>query len=198
MVNLSRIYTRTGDGGTTRLGDASEVPKTDVRVEAYGDVDELNSLLGVVLAADPESPQAQILRWIQNDLFDVGADLCRPLKPDESEGSVLRLQAEQVTRLERAIDDINEQLAPLDSFVLPGGTTPAAWLHLARAVCRRAERRVWQLAERDVVNEQTIVYLNRLSDLLFVMARSGNLAGEQGEILWEPGQNRSRGRRDPE
>src|SRR5262249_38269233 len=175
MVFLSRIYTRSGDQGETGLGDGSRVPKDHPRVVAYGAVDELNAVLGLLrsegaqLAEDPSL--RELLRGIQNDLFDVGADLCLPQATDEQPGKHLRVQPGQVTRLEAAIDRLNGQLTPLQSFVLPGGRPAAAWCHLARTVCRRAEREVVTLARTEAVNPQVIVYLNRLSDLLFVLAR---------------------------
>ena len=195
MVILSRIYTRTGDAGKTRLGGGAEVAKTDVRVEAYGAVDGLNSVIGLACTAagSTSTYHLEILRWVQNDLFDLGADLCRPLESGETPSSALRMQASQVARLEEAIDEINASLPPLDSFVLPGGTAPSAWLHLARTVCRRAERRAWLLAEGVAVNEHSLIYLNRLSDLLFVMARAENSGPDGGgELLWKPGQTRER------
>ena len=188
MVNLSRIYTRTGDGGKTRLGDSSQVSKTDVRLEAYGTVDELNALLGTAGASGSLDEELfGILRLIQNDLFDLGADLCAPQTEGEEEGARLRITALQVQRLENQLDQLNEGLPPLKSFVLPGGRMGNAWLHLARTVCRRAERRAWALAEVGPVNAQVLIYLNRLSDLLFVMARRAS-GGE--EVLWVPGQSR--------
>jgi cob(I)alamin adenosyltransferase len=185
MVYLSRIYTKSGDRGDTGLGDGARVPKDHPRVAACGEVDELNAVLGLLHAYCPDISERELLRAVQNDLFDVGADLCVP------EGAGLRVTAEQSERLERAIDRVNEPLAPLTSFVLPGGTPAAAWLHLARTVCRRAERAVVALmhAEPGKVNEQVLVYLNRLSDLLFVLARSANAAGT-GDVLWVPGQGR--------
>jgi len=188
MVNLSRIYTKTGDQGQTRLGDNSQVPKTDLRIEAYGTVDELNAVLGLARTS-AGTAQSEVLQLVQNDLFDLGADLCQPLSKVEEEGAVLRLQAAQVMRLEAEIDRINADLEPLRSFVLPGGATTAAWLHLGRTVCRRAERCVWALAQRDPLNEQTLIYLNRLSDLLFVMGRAANDMG-RSDVLWEPGKTR--------
>ena len=190
MVRLSHLYTRTGDQGKTRLGDNSQVAKTDLRLEAYGAVDELNAAIGVVLATCslPEG-QPGLLRQIQNELFDLGADLCVPQREGE-EGNRLRLSADQVAGLEARIDQHNEALPPLKSFVLPGGTAGNAWLHLARTVCRRAERRAWALAQQAAVNPQALIYLNRLSDLLFVLARQAS-GGE--EILWEPGQTRASG-----
>tara|TARA_B100001123_G_scaffold232426_1_gene260953 strand:- start:31 stop:606 length:576 start_codon:yes stop_codon:yes gene_type:complete len=190
MVNLSRIYTKTGDRGQTRLGDNSQVAKTDLRIEAYGTVDELNAVLGLARAS-AGAAQGEVLQLVQNDLFDLGADLCQPLGEVEEEGAVLRIQAGQVVRLEAEIDRINADLEPLRSFVLPGGATTAAWLHLGRTVCRRAERCVWALAQRDPLNEQTLIYLNRLSDLLFVMGRAANDMG-RSDVLWEPGKTRGR------
>jgi cob(I)alamin adenosyltransferase len=182
MVYLSRIYTKTGDDGTTALGDGRRVPKDHPRVAAYGSVDELNAALGLALAVQPARPHAVLLRSIQNDLFDLGADLCVP-----EAAPALRVQAAQVERLERAIDAINAGLKPLRSFVLPGGSPLAAWLHLARTVCRRAEREVVTLARQEKVNPQAAIYLNRLSDLLFVMARA---ASRGREPLWVPGEAR--------
>lgn len=188
MVNLTRIYTRTGDRGQTRLGDNSQVAKSDVRLEAYGTVDELNAVLGLACSSgDLGEELFQILRLVQNELFDLGADLCVPLVEGEEEGARLRLTALQVERLENQIDKFNEGLPPLKSFVLPGGRMGNAWLHLARTVCRRAERRAWALAEVAQVNAQALIYLNRLADLLFVLARR---AGGGEEVLWVPGQSR--------
>jgi cob(I)alamin adenosyltransferase len=186
MVYLSRIYTKAGDGGETGLGDGSRVPKDHPRVTAYGSVDELNSVLGVLLALRPEPAEAALLRDVQNDLFDVGADLCVPQPADEAAGARLRVRAEQSARLESAIDRLNADLAPLTSFVLPGGEPEAAWCHLARTVCRRAERDVVTLARHEAINPQVVVYLNRLSDLLFVLARAYNKGG-RGDVLWQPG-----------
>jgi cob(I)alamin adenosyltransferase len=186
MVYLSRIYTKTGDRGETSLGDGTRVAKDHPRVAAYGDVDELNAVLGLLLAARADLPEAGLLRGIQNDLFDVGADLCRPQPADEQPGQRLRVQERQAQRLEAAIDRLNAGLAPLTSFVLPGGQAAAAWCHLARTVCRRAERAVVTLARGEAVNPQVIVYLNRLSDLLFVLARVYNGNGED-DVLWVPG-----------
>jgi cob(I)alamin adenosyltransferase len=186
MVYLSRIYTKSGDAGETALGDGRRVPKDHPRVAAYGSVDELNSALGVMRAQAPEQSEAELLRQIQNDLFDLGADLCLPEAPEEKAGAHLRVDAEQVTRLEQAIDRLNEALAPLSSFVLPGGKPAAAWCHLARTICRRAERDVVSLARAEKVNPQVVIYLNRLSDLLFVLARVYNDNGA-GDLLWVPG-----------
>jgi cob(I)alamin adenosyltransferase len=190
MVYLSRIYTKAGDKGETGLGDGTRVPKDAARVEAYGLVDELNAVLGLVAAYCPECPECALLRDVQNDLFDVGADLCVPPRPDEEAGKVLRVAATQTERLEKAIDRLNERLEPLKSFVLPGGTPAAAWLHLARTVCRRAERAVVTLMRTETVNPQVLVYLNRLSDFLFVLARVANDGGK-ADVLWVPGAGRN-------
>jgi cob(I)alamin adenosyltransferase len=186
MVFLSRIYTKSGDSGETGLGDGSRVPKDAPRVEAFAQVDELNAVLGLVLAACPDCPEAAFLRAIQNDLFDVGADLCVPPLEKEEPGKCLRVTVAQVERLEKAIDRLNEPLPPLHSFVLPGGTAAAAWLHLARTVCRRAERSVVTLMRGEPVNPQVLIYLNRLSDFLFVLSRVAN-GGGAGDVLWVPG-----------
>ncbi|HZZ82793.1 MAG TPA: cob(I)yrinic acid a,c-diamide adenosyltransferase [Gemmataceae bacterium] len=182
MVYLSKIYTKTGDAGDTGLGDGSRVRKDHPRVTAYGTVDELNALLGVFVTQLDAGPTRELMRSIQNDLFDVGADLCVPISDGDK---ALRVRAEQATRLENAIDAYNERLQPIKSFVLPGGTSAAAWCHLARTVCRRAERDVVTLARDETVNPQVIVYLNRLSDLLFVLARVCNNDG-QDDVLWVP------------
>ncbi len=185
MVYLSRIYTKTGDAGDTGLGDGSRVPKDHPRVTAYGTVDELNALLGVFVTQLAPGSTRDLIGSVQNDLFDVGADLCLPItEPDKA----LRMRAEQATRLEHAIDALNERLEPLRSFILPGGTSAAAWCHLARTVCRRAERDVVTLARNGQVNPQVIVYLNRLSDLLFVLARICNSDGKD-DVLWVPGKS---------
>jgi cob(I)alamin adenosyltransferase len=187
MVYLSRIYTRAGDAGETGLGDGTRVAKDHPRVAAYGAVDELNAVLGLALGHFTDgSPHCELLRTIQNDLFDVGADLCVPPAASEPPGKVLRVRAEQAARLEQAIDHLNEPLAPLRSFVLPGGTPAAAWCHLARTVCRRAERDVVTLMRSEAINPQVLVYLNRLSDLLFVLARVCNDGGA-ADVLWVPG-----------
>lgn len=186
MVYLSRIYTKTGDDGTTGLGDMSRVDKDDIRVASYGTVDELNSTLGILLAQHQGIREWTFLRMVQNDLFDVGADLCCPIAEGEVAGKKLRVTEAQVLRLEQGIDRLNEGLAPLTSFVLPGGTSSAAWAHLARTVCRRAEREVVTLGKRDTLNPQAMIYLNRLSDYLFVLARRLNQDGE-GDVLWKPG-----------
>ncbi len=189
MVYLSRIYTKTGDAGETALGDGTRVPKDHPRVAAYGSVDELNSVLGILLAQSPGMPEAVLLRTIQNDLFDVGADLCVPLPSPGEEDKKLRVQPNQVERLEKAIDRLNADLEPLKSFVLPGGGASAAWCHLARTVCRRAERDSITLSHSEAINPQVIIYLNRLSDLLFVLARVLNDGGKK-DVLWVPGKTR--------
>ena len=183
MVNLTRIYTKLGDGGETHLGDMSRVPKTHPRIEAYGTVDELNSQLGVVLALE-ELPAgyAESLERIQNDLFDVGADIAAPDDPARERLRVLPVQTEW---LEQRCDDVNATLEPLKSFVLPGGTPAAAHLHVARTVCRRAERLA--VACGGEISAEVVRYLNRLSDLLFILARGAN-AGD--EPLWQPGRFR--------
>jgi cob(I)alamin adenosyltransferase len=190
MVFLSRIYTRSGDKGDTGLGDGSRVPKDHPRVCAYGSVDELNAVLGLLLAQGTPVAEAELLRSIQNDLFDVGADLCVPQLPDEASGTRLRIRPEQATRLEAAIDRLNANLQPLKSFILPGGSPVAAWCHLARTVCRRAERDVITLARQEPVNPEVVIYLNRLSDLLFVLARVYNNNGRD-DVLWQPGKTQS-------
>jgi cob(I)alamin adenosyltransferase len=187
MVYLNRIYTKSGDGGETGLGDGTRVAKDSPRVEAYGQVDELNAVLGLLLAHCPAAPEAALVRAIQNDLFDVGGDLCFPIVEGEQSGKSLRVTAVQVERLEQAIDRLNSGLTPLTSFVLPGGSPASAWLHLARTVCRRAERAVVTLANREPINPQVVIYLNRLSDLLFVLARVANDGGK-ADVLWVPGQ----------
>lgn len=190
MVYLSRIYTKSGDGGDTGLGDGSRVPKDHPRVAAYGSVDELNAILGLLVSQFPQATEIELLRSIQNDLFDVGADLCLPQAPEEKPGNNLRVRGEQAERLEQAIDRLNANLAPLTSFILPGGQGAAAWCHLARTVCRRAEREVITLAHGEAINPQVIVYLNRLSDLLFVLARVYNNNGFD-DILWRPGETQT-------
>lgn len=184
MVYLSRIYTKSGDGGATGLGDGSRVSKDDPRIEAYGTVDELNAVIGLLRSPSDEVPEREILGAISNDLFDLGADLCCPEGPQA--GARLRITPSHVARLEEAIDRVNAGLRPLTSFVLPGGTTASAWCHLARTVCRRAERRVVTLQTQTPVNPQVLIYLNRLSDLLFVLGRAANRGGAD-DVLWEPG-----------
>lgn len=190
MVLLNRIYTRTGDDGTTALGNGERRPKYDLRVEAYGTVDEANAAIGVArlhLAGMGELDR--MLGLIQNDLFDLGADLAVPQREGKAER--LRVLSSQVERLERDIDVLNEKLEPLTSFILPGGTPAAANLHVARTICRRAERVITELAARpeEPVSEAAIRYVNRLSDLLFVAARAANNNGAS-DVLWVPGQNR--------
>jgi cob(I)alamin adenosyltransferase len=190
VVNLTRIYTKTGDDGTTSLGDMSRTSKNDPRLEAYATVDEANSQIGVVLAlGGVDAEITALLVRIQNDLFDVGADLCTPVI-DEPKVEPLRVLESQVEYLEAQIDHFNSQLEALRSFVLPGGNAAAALLHVARTVVRRAERRTWAAlhAFGAGVNPLTAKYLNRLSDLLFVLARYVNR--EQGDVLWVPGKNR--------
>ena len=180
-VRLNRIYTRAGDSGLTSLGHGARVRKTDPRIETYGTVDELNSFVGLALAADLPAEFRGWLEAVQNDLFDLGADLAVPL---EDERERLRIEQRHVDRLEGLCDRVNAELEPLKSFVLPSGTEAAARLHVARAVCRRAERRALALADTTSVNPLAIAYLNRLSDLLFILARAAN-AGD--EPLWRPG-----------
>lgn len=189
MVKLTKIYTRGGDAGETSLGDGSRVAKSSARVASYGEVDEANAVLGIVLL-HVEGPEAEILRRIQNDLFDIGADLCVPIVED-AEYPALRVTQAQVDWLEVQIDRLNAELAPLNSFVLPGGTKAAAFLHQARTVVRRAERVLVALlaAPDEPVNRLVLVYLNRLSDLLFVMSRTLNNNGGN-DILWVPAANR--------
>ena len=186
MVYLSRIYTKSGDLGETGLGDGSRVAKDHPRVTAYGEVDELNAVLGLLVSLVPDLPERALLRIIQNDLFDVGADLCVPAKAEESPGECLRVHSEQTLALEHAIDRLNENLSPLTSFILPGGSAAAAWCHLGRTVCRRAEREAVTLSHTERVNPEVIRYLNRLSDLLFVLGRVYNEEGRQ-DVLWVPG-----------
>ena len=188
MVVLSRIYTRTGDGGDTALSDGSRVPKTDLRVETYGTVDELNATLGLC-RLHATGDLADRIGVIQNDLFDLGADLATPLDP-APKWEALRIIASQVERLESEIDWMNESLKPLDSFILSGGSPLSAHLHLARTVCRRAERDAERLVESgETVNPDAVRYLNRLSDHLFVAARRANANGA-GDVLWRPGATR--------
>ncbi|MDP9418421.1 MAG: cob(I)yrinic acid a,c-diamide adenosyltransferase [Actinomycetota bacterium] len=190
MVNLTRIYTRTGDDGTTALGDMSRTAKTDPRLVAFADVDEANSAIGVALAVGrPGHELRAILLRVQNELFDVGADLCTPVVPDPAYPP-LRITAGYVERLESDCDRFNEGLAALRSFVLPGGTAAAALLHVARTVVRRAERSTWAAlaAYGESMNPLTARYLNRLSDLLFILARVAN--GDEGDVLWVPGGER--------
>ena len=189
-VVLSRIYTRTGDAGTSTLGDGSRVSKTDPHLIAYADVDEANCAIGTALALGQLSDDiTTLLTRVQNELFDVGADLCKPL-PDDGAYPALRIDDSYVNRIEEACDHYNEGLSTLRSFVLPGGTPGAALLHTARTVVRRAERSAWVAlaAHPAAVNPVTARYLNRLSDLLFILARQANAA--RGDVLWKPGGER--------
>jgi len=188
MIKLDRIYTRGGDGGQTSLGDGTRVDKHDLRVEAYGTVDEANAVIGLARLHAPAALDPLLAR-IQNDLFDLGADLCTPEDPREKAKPRLRIHSSQVTRLENDIDAANAPLAPLTSFILPAGTPLSAHLHLGRTVVRRAERLVSALAAAAPVNSAALHYLNRLSDLLFVLARAANNQG-QSDVLWTPGANR--------
>ena len=191
MVNLTRIYTKTGDDGTTSLGDMSRTSKNDPRLEAYATVDEANSAIGVVFALGglKDDEIIKLLVRIQNDLFDVGADLCTPIV-DNPSTEPLRVLESQIDYLEKQIDKYNESLQPLRTFVLPSGTPPSALMHVARTVVRRAERNTWHAIHSfgGGVNPVTAKYLNRLSDLLFVLARTANK--EIGDQLWVPGANR--------
>ncbi len=187
MVNLTRIYTRTGDDGTTSLGDMTRTGKNDPRLKAYADVDEANSAIGVAIAlGNLDAKMVELLTQIQNDLFDVGADLCTPVV-DNPSVEPLRITQEYIDFLEKSCDNYNEHLEPLKSFVLPGGTAGAALLHSARTVSRRAERSTWAALDmyHGGMNKLTANYLNRLSDLLFILARVANKA--QGDVLWAPG-----------
>ena len=191
MVKLNKIYTRTGDTGSTGLVDGSRLPKDDVRVRAYGDVDETNSVIGLVRLHLENKRLDIMLARIQNDLFDLGADLATPLPKKGSADNeyALRMVAEQAIRLEAELDMLNADLAPLTSFVLPGGNPPAAYLHQARTVCRRAERICVALSHKQAINPHALTYLNRLSDFLFVAARWCNNQGK-ADVIWVPGQNR--------
>ena len=191
MVRLTRIYTRGGDKGQTSLGDGSRVPKQSLRVEAFGTVDEANAAIGLArlyVSSGADGEADQMLARIQNDLFDLGADLCTPEEGRRGAGA-LRIVAAQVARLEAEIDRMNAALKPLDSFILPGGTAAAAHLHLARTVTRRAERLVCALAAAETVNPEAVKYLNRLSDHLFVLGRRLNDNGAK-DVLWQPGATR--------
>ncbi|MGE4373131.1 MAG: cob(I)yrinic acid a,c-diamide adenosyltransferase [Xanthobacter sp.] len=192
MVKLNKIYTRTGDNGTTGLGTGARVKKYDLRVAAYGTVDEANAALGIARLhlADELTLDTMMMR-VQNDLFDLGADLCTPPTADEAPDSALRIVPEQVSRLEQDIDTLNAELSPLTSFILPAGTPAAAHLHLARTICRRAEREMVELShtESESVGAPAIHYMNRLSDLLFVAARYVNARGT-ADVLWVPGASR--------
>jgi cob(I)alamin adenosyltransferase len=197
MVRLTKIYTRGGDKGETSLGDGSRIAKHDTRVAAYGTVDEANAVIGLARLHTSGEADAALAR-IQNDLFDLGADLCRPGGDEKGQGTSdaaenakgpLRIIQAQIDRLEAEIDGMNAELAPLESFVLPGGTEASATLHLARTVVRRAERLITELARTEAVNPSAIAYINRLSDHLFVLARHLNDKGGR-DVLWRPGANR--------
>lgn len=193
MVKLNKIYTRTGDDGTTGLVDGSRVAKHDALMAAVGDVDEANSAIGVAIAALGQSDEAALLRRIQNDLFDLGADLATPVTDGADPEWALRITPAQAERLEQEIDRLNEALPALDSFILPGGSAAAAAIHLARAITRRAERSAVAASEARPINPPARTYLNRLSDLLFVLARHVNSSpalGGQGDIKWVPGASR--------
>lgn len=197
MVKLNKIYTRTGDKGTTGLATGERRQKSDLRVAAYGTIDEANAALGLAVnaMAESESSLKDIIINIQNDLFDLGADLSTPKDPastePEPEGSALRISEAQVTRLENEIDKLNAELAPLTSFILPGGNRAASYLHLARTIARRAERLMVELAldKNEIVGDEALQYINRLSDILFVLSRYLNDKGA-ADILWSPGANR--------
>jgi cob(I)alamin adenosyltransferase len=189
VIRINRVYTKVGDNGTTALGDGSRVPKTATRLAAYADVDEANAVIGLVIAAGGVTEEIKaVLRAVQNDLFDVGADLCAPVVPDPPYPP-LRITENYIERLEGWCDEFNERLPKLNSFILPGGTTGAAFLHQARTVTRRAERSGWALVETDGERTNTLAvkYLNRLSDLLFIL---GRLANPDGDVLWKPGGGR--------
>ncbi len=191
-VHLTKIYTRTGDAGTTGLGDFSRISKTDERLAAYADVDETNSVIGLALsplcAADISDRLREVLVHVQNDLFDVGADLCTP-PAENPKYPPLRIEQDYIDRLEGWCDELNEGLSKLDSFILPGGTSGAAYLHLARTTARRAERSIWAAVEKygEAISPLTAQYLNRLSDLLFI---AGRLANPGGDVKWVPGGER--------
>jgi cob(I)alamin adenosyltransferase len=189
MVKLNKIYTKTGDKGDTGLVGGTRRPKYDLRVVAYGEVDETNSMIGIARCHTRSKKSFDdILKRIQHDLFDLGADLATPYK-GKGEDKALRVIASQSERLEKEIDELNKNLKPLNSFVLPGGSDLAATLHLARTIARRAERAACALAAKEKTNPEAIIYLNRLSDLLFVLARAANADGTK-DVLWEPGVNR--------
>jgi cob(I)alamin adenosyltransferase len=195
MVVLNRIYTRTGDGGETALGSGERVSKADLRIEAYGTVDETNTVIGLVRLHTKQTELLvldEMLGRIQNELFDLGADLCVPDRGQKLEWEPLRILASQAERLEHEIDQLNETLSPLRSFVLPGGVAAAAYLHQARTVCRRAERLMVALksVEGEVVSDAAMAYINRLSDFLFVASRWANVKAGDGDVLWVPGKTR--------
>ena len=191
MVKLNKIYTKTGDDGTTGLSDGSRVKKYDLRPSAYGDVDELNSFIGLSINCINKDRKynflVDILKKIQNDLFDLGADLSTPIE-EYPKFEPLRIKSSQVSNLEDMIDRFNDKLEPLNSFVLPGGSDMSCWLHIARTIARRAERSMSKLSEKNKINKQSLIYMNRLSDFLFVISRVTNDNGKS-DILWVPGEN---------
>ena len=191
MVKLNKIYTKTGDDGTTGLSDGSRVKKYDLRPSAYGDVDELNSFIGLSINSINKKKKynflVEILKKIQNDVFDLGADLSTPIE-ENPKFEPLRIKKSQVLNLENMIDKFNNKLEPLNSFVLPGGSEMSCWLHIARTIARRAERSMTKLAKKNKINKQSLIYINRLSDFLFVVSRVTNDNGEF-DILWVPGEN---------
>ncbi len=184
MPKLTKIYTRTGDDGTTCLGSGQGVAKSAPRVEAFGTVDELNAQIGLVLSAKPTDRLVPLLERMQNELLHAGSDLCR-LEDEKNTAAGPNIETRHITRLEKLMDELSADLKPLENFVLPGGSAAAAQLHLARTICRRAERMVWRLAESERVGENVGVYLNRLSDALFVMARYENKMAHVTEPLWD-------------
>jgi len=189
MIVLNKIYTKKGDDGKTELGDGNRIEKFSTRVEAYGTVDEVNSVIGTVTCLSINTELKTALERIQNDLFDLGADLCLPESENENLAyEPLRVRKEQVLRLESEIDSMNKSIEPIRSFVLPGGTEIAANFHLCRTICRRAERRVVKLMETETINLEALIYLNRLSDWFFVAARKSNDNGKD-DILWKPANN---------
>ncbi|MBD3674863.1 MAG: cob(I)yrinic acid a,c-diamide adenosyltransferase [Planctomycetaceae bacterium] len=189
MVYLNKIYTREGDAGHTSLGNGERVPKTHPRIIAYGGTDELNAVLGLLISSGLPGVWMERIKHIQNDLFDLSADLCIPESDEEpGEHPPLRVSESQVHKIEEWIDECNESLEPLTSFILPGGSPMSAWMHLARTVCRRVEIDILKLSEQEPVNRCVPAYLNRLSDLLFVLGRHFNEDGK-ADILWEPGKN---------
>lgn len=181
MVQITRVYTRSGDKGRASLGDGTRRKKSDIRFAAIGSIDEANSVFGVVLTELPKTEHS-LLKRIQNDLFDLGADLAVP------QGQALRISASQVEYIEQQIDSFNAALKPLDSFILPGGSKASAWLHVARTIVRRAERELVELNEYELVNQNLLRYVNRLSDLMFVLSRHYNDKGAS-DVLWQPGEN---------
>ena len=189
MIVLNKIYTKKGDDGKTELGNGNRIQKFSTRVEAYGTVDEVNSVIGTVTCLSINTELKAALERIQNDLFDLGADLCLPVSENENLAyEPLRVHKDQVSRLESEIDAMNKNIEPIRSFVLPGGTEIAANFHLCRTICRRAERRVVKLMETEKINQEALIYLNRLSDWFFVAARKSNDNGK-GDILWKPANN---------